>query len=80
VLAAQVQQARLSFGYARIVAPVDGHVAQRKAAIGTYVSPGQQMLALLDVQNQIAQTRLALGQSTVSLFKALGGGRDAGTQ
>jgi outer membrane protein, multidrug efflux system len=29
---------------------------------------------LLDVQNQIAQTRLALAQSTVSLFKALGGG------
>src|SRR5262249_3095197 len=47
VLSAQVQQAQLSFGYARIVAPVDGYVAQQKAAIGTYVSPGQQILAIV---------------------------------
>ena len=50
VLDAQVQEAQLSFGYARIVAPVDGHIAQRKAAIGTYVSPGQQMLAIVPLQ------------------------------
>ena len=50
VLDAQVQEAQLSFGYARIVAPVDGHVTQRKAAIGTYVSPGQQMMAVVPLQ------------------------------
>lgn len=47
VLEAQVQQARLNFGYARIVAPVDGHIAQRRVAIGNYVSPGQQMMAVV---------------------------------
>jgi membrane fusion protein (multidrug efflux system) len=50
VLDAQVQEAQLSFGYARIVAPVDGHVAQRKAAVGTYVTPGQQMLAIVPLE------------------------------
>jgi membrane fusion protein (multidrug efflux system) len=47
VLDAQVQQAQLSFGYARIVSPVDGHIAQRNAAVGTFVTPGQQMLAIV---------------------------------
>lgn len=46
-LQAQVQQARLSYGYARIVAPVDGHVSQRKVAVGSYVDPGQQMMAIV---------------------------------
>lgn len=47
VLDAQVEQARLNFGYARVLAPVDGHVAQRSVAVGTYVSPGQQMMAIV---------------------------------
>jgi membrane fusion protein, multidrug efflux system len=67
VLDAQVQEAQLSFGYARIVAPVDGHITQRKAAIGAYVSPGQQMLAIVPLQmwitanfkeTQLAQIRI----------------------
>ncbi|HVY80634.1 MAG TPA: HlyD family secretion protein [Steroidobacteraceae bacterium] len=50
VLEAQVEQARLSYGYARVVAPVDGHIAQRRVAIGSYVTPGQQMLAIVPLQ------------------------------
>ncbi len=46
-LQAQVQEARLNYGYARIVAPVDGHVSQRKVAVGSYVDPGQQMMAIV---------------------------------
>ena len=66
VLDAQVREAQLSFGYARIIAPVDGHVAQRKAAVGTYVTPGQQMLAIVPLamwvtanfkETQLAQLR-----------------------
>ncbi len=66
MLDAQVREAQLSFGYARIVAPVDGHVTQRKAAVGTYVTPGQQMLAIVPLamwvtanfkETQLAQLR-----------------------
>ena len=49
-LQAQVSEARLNFGYARIVAPVDGHISQRKVAVGSYVDPGQQMLAIVPLQ------------------------------
>jgi membrane fusion protein (multidrug efflux system) len=50
VLGAQVQQAQLNYGYARILAPIDGHVSQRRVAVGSYVSPGQQMLAIVPLQ------------------------------
>ena len=50
VFDAQVQQARLNYGYARVVAPIEGHVAQRRVAIGSYVSPGQQMMAIVPLQ------------------------------
>ncbi len=46
-LQAQVREARLNFGYSRIVSPVDGHVSQRKVAVGSYVDPGQQMMAIV---------------------------------
>jgi membrane fusion protein (multidrug efflux system) len=49
-LQAQVAEANINLGYTRIVAPVAGHVAQRTAAIGTYVAPGQQMLAIVPLQ------------------------------
>jgi membrane fusion protein, multidrug efflux system len=66
VLDAQVQQARLNFGYAQVLAPVDGHVAQRTVAVGTFVSPGQQMMAIVPLEmwvtanfkeTQLAQVR-----------------------
>ena len=44
---AGVEQARLNLGYASVTARVDGHVANRTVAVGTYVSPGQQMMAIV---------------------------------
>ena len=63
-LDAQVQEARLNFGYAKIVAPVDGHISQRKVAVGSYVDPGAQMLAIVPLQMWVTanfkETQLAL--------------------
>jgi membrane fusion protein (multidrug efflux system) len=44
---AGVGQARLNLGYATVTAPVDGHIANRTVAVGTYVAPGQQMMAIV---------------------------------
>ena len=44
---AGVGQARLNLGYTTITARVDGHVANRTVAVGTYVTPGQQMMAIV---------------------------------
>jgi membrane fusion protein, multidrug efflux system len=44
---ASVGQARLNLGYATVTALVDGHVANRTVAVGTYVTPGQQMMAIV---------------------------------
>ena len=50
VYRAQIAAAQLNLGYARIAAPVDGHVVQRTVAAGNYVSPGQQMMAIVPLQ------------------------------
>lgn len=50
VAAAQVAAAQLSFGYTHIVAPADGHVAQRSAAVGDYVAPGQDLMAIVPLR------------------------------
>src|ERR1700744_3385283 len=44
---AQIATAQLNLSYARVVAPVDGHVAQRSVAPGNYVSPGQELMAIV---------------------------------
>ena len=44
---AQLEQARINLGYTGIVAPEDGTVAQLTVAVGNYVSPGTQMLAIV---------------------------------
>ena len=44
---AGVGQANLNLGYATVTALVDGHVANRTVAVGTYVTPGQQMMAIV---------------------------------
>ena len=46
-----VEQAQLNLGYTRIVAPVDGVVAKRSAQPGQYVSPGQQLMAVVPLDN-----------------------------
>ena len=49
-LKAQVAQARITVGYERIVAPVAGHIAQRNAAPGNFVTMGQQMMAIVPTE------------------------------
>jgi len=44
---AQIAAAQLDIGYTRIVAPIDGHIAQKTVALGNYVTPGQQLLAIV---------------------------------
>jgi membrane fusion protein (multidrug efflux system) len=44
---AQLEQAQINLGYTRIVAPEDGTIAQLTVAVGNYVSPGTQMLAIV---------------------------------
>ena len=61
---AQQQAAGINVGYTRIVAPVTGHVADRAVAVGDYVQPGTQMLALVPltlwVTANFKETQLAL--------------------
>ena len=44
---AQLNSANINFGYSRLYAPVDGHVAQKTVAAGAYVQPGTQLLAIV---------------------------------
>jgi membrane fusion protein (multidrug efflux system) len=50
VAKAQLDEAGISLGYTRIVAPIVGHVTQRSVAVGDYVQPGTQILAIVPVQ------------------------------
>jgi membrane fusion protein, multidrug efflux system len=42
-----VDNARLQLSYTKIVAPIAGRVAKRNVEVGTYVSPGQALLAVV---------------------------------
>jgi membrane fusion protein (multidrug efflux system) len=44
---AQLQSAGITLGYTSVVAPVTGYVADRTVAVGDYVAPGTQMLAII---------------------------------
>ena len=45
-----LEQARLNLGYTRIVAPYDGLVGRRNVEPGNHVTPGQELLALVDTR------------------------------
>ncbi|HEX4024829.1 MAG TPA: HlyD family secretion protein [Steroidobacteraceae bacterium] len=66
VRAAQAQQQAegINLGYTRIIAPVAGHVADRSVAVGDYVQPGTQLLAIVPltlwVTANFKETQLAL--------------------
>ncbi len=47
---AQVAAARLNLGYTAIMAAEAGHVTQKSVAIGNYVTPGQEMMALVPLR------------------------------
>ena len=44
---ARVQQAQVVNSYLRIVAPVNGQVVNRSVEVGSYVAPGQQLMAVV---------------------------------
>ena len=46
-----VEQAQLNLNYTRIVSPVDGLVAKRSVQVGQYVVPGQQLLAVIPLDD-----------------------------
>lgn len=48
---AAVERASLDLDYTRVMAPVDGVVAKRSAQVGEYVMPGQQLLAIIPLEN-----------------------------
>ncbi len=47
---AQIATAQINLGYTDITAPVDGHVTQRSAALGNYVTPGQDLMTIVPLQ------------------------------
>jgi membrane fusion protein, multidrug efflux system len=48
---AAVEQAQLNLSYTRIFAPVDGVVAKRSAQVGEYITPGQQLMAIVPLDD-----------------------------
>jgi membrane fusion protein (multidrug efflux system) len=44
---AQLDTANINLGYTRIVAPVDGYITNKTVALGNYVQPGTQMMAIV---------------------------------
>ena len=49
--AAQLEQAKLNLSYTKIVAPVSGIITQRNAETGERVSPGQQLMMVVETGN-----------------------------
>jgi membrane fusion protein (multidrug efflux system) len=49
VLKAQLATSQLTLGYTHFVAPVDGHITQKNVAVGNYVAPGQELMAIVPV-------------------------------
>jgi membrane fusion protein (multidrug efflux system) len=44
---AQLERARLNLSYTKIVAPIDGHVAQRSVQVGNTVAPGATLMGVV---------------------------------
>lgn len=67
----QVETARDDLSKARIVAPFDGFVSSRSVNVGTFVSPGVEMLGLVDISSMVLEggipvnygPRLQVGQT-----------------
>ena len=60
----QLASARINEGYSRIVAPMVGHVVQKTVAVGAYVQPGTQLMAIVPLEVWVTanfkETQLAL--------------------
>jgi membrane fusion protein (multidrug efflux system) len=74
-LQAQVEEAQLNVGYTHIIAPFAGHVTQKSVALGSYVSPGQALMALVPldvwVTANFKETQLALMRPSQSVAVAV---------
>ena len=49
IAAAQLDTATLGLGYARISAPLAGHIAEKSVAVGSFVQPGTELLAIVPI-------------------------------
>jgi membrane fusion protein (multidrug efflux system) len=85
VAKAQVDAAQLNLDYTHLVSPIDGHVAQRSVAEGNYVTPGQELMALVPLEIWVTanfkETQLALmrvGQPVTVAVDACPGARIEG--
>ncbi|MGH6985478.1 MAG: HlyD family secretion protein [Caulobacteraceae bacterium] len=47
---AELAQAGIALGRDEILAPIDGHVAQRTVAVGDYVQPGTELMAIVPLK------------------------------
>jgi membrane fusion protein (multidrug efflux system) len=60
---AELNDASINLGYNRIVAPLAGHIAQKSVAVGNYVQPGTQLMAIVPlglwVTSNFKETQLA---------------------
>jgi len=48
---ANLELARLNLGYTKVMAPVDGYVTNMNTSAGTYVTAGNQLMALVDTSS-----------------------------
>lgn len=48
---ANLETARLNLSYTKVFAPVDGYLTNINTSVGTYVTAGEQLLALVDVSS-----------------------------
>jgi membrane fusion protein (multidrug efflux system) len=64
---AELSEADINLGYNRIAAPLAGHIAQKTVAVGNYVQPGTQLMAIVPLniwvtanfkETQLAQMRV----------------------
>jgi membrane fusion protein (multidrug efflux system) len=78
--AAQLAQAEKNLSYAKIVAPVTGILAKKAVAVGDYISPGQQIVAIAQTDDLFVTAdyretqleRIAPGQPAKVHVDALG--------
>jgi membrane fusion protein (multidrug efflux system) len=82
---AQLDTANINLGYTRIVAPVDGYITNKTVALGNYVQPGTQMMAVVPTRMWITanykETQLAhmrVGQPVTIKIDACPGDRFRG--
>jgi len=47
---AGIAEARLTLSYTKVLAPVAGHVSRRTVAVGAYLQPGQEMMAIVPAE------------------------------